>query len=210
VCSVIARFNRSFHRKCLPNLPQFGSGVNLGSFVQADVNNDGQADIIGFASPTTTEPNFQIVVLLGNGTGGFGAPVITTITAVNPILISPEEEDVEPFVFGDFNDDGKTDAAVFGKDKVGQLAVAVMLGNGDGTFQSAKETILSSSVGQPATQSCSCITGDYNGDGKLDLASRISTSTVTSILLSPTAPRNRSTCSLAMARANSRHEPSTG
>src|SRR5439155_1512105 len=54
---------------------------------------------------------------------------------------------------GDFNGDGKSDLAVEGS------PVAVLLGNGDGTFQPA---VNSGPGGGP-------VVADINGDGKLDL-----------------------------------------
>jgi len=158
-----------------PNLPQFDNGANLGSFVQADVNNDGKTDIVGLRSPQAPQPNFQIVVLLGNGTGGFGAPVVTSITGVDPA----SSITARPFVIGDFNGNGRPDLALFGVDHVtGQVAVAVLLGNGDGTFQAGKETIVGAAGGQPSTETCAYAVGDYNGDGKLDLAYSSSTGIV--------------------------------
>jgi hypothetical protein len=141
------------------NLPQYDNGVNLGIFTKADLNNDGKTDIVGTQINNGDYVFTDITVLLGTGTGGFGAPIVTTISGVDspgfPIL-------------GDFNDDGKLDVAVFGKDHVtGQNAIAVMLGNGDGTFQAGKETIIASggNSGFDATN-----TADFNGDGKLDIA----------------------------------------
>jgi len=60
---------------------------------------------------------------------------------------------------GDFNGDGKPDLAVVN----GGTNVSVLLGNGDGTFQ----TPINSSVGINVS---SLITGDFNHDGRLDLA----------------------------------------
>ena len=113
------------------NLPQYDNGVRLFSFVQADIKGDGKADIIGVNGSTPSE----IIVLLNNGIGGFGAPITTKITGVDLPMFR--------FVLGDFNGDGHPDVALFGKDHVtGQNALAVMLGNGDGTFQAGKETTL--------------------------------------------------------------------
>lgn len=60
----------------------------------------------------------------------------------------------------DFNGDGKPDIAVVNS---GSSNVSILLGNGDGTFQSAKNF----DVGKSMT---SIFAGDFNGDGKLDIA----------------------------------------
>jgi hypothetical protein len=59
----------------------------------------------------------------------------------------------------DFNGDGKLDLAVSNR---GSNTVSILLGNGDGTFQTA----INSSVNNPQ----SVVAGDFNKDGKLDLA----------------------------------------
>ena len=71
------------------------------------------------------------------------------------------------FAVGDFNGDGKQDIAAL-VDIPGQnsdsSAVYLYLGNGDGTFQSPR-TLPVSPLGPVAI-----LAGDFNGDGKLDLA----------------------------------------
>jgi uncharacterized repeat protein (TIGR01451 family) len=63
-------------------------------------------------------------------------------------------------ITGDFNGDGKLDLAVF---NTGSNTVSILLGNGDGTFQTAKSV--------PAGVNPSSLAlGDFNGDGKLDIA----------------------------------------
>lgn len=77
----------------------------------------------------------------------------------------------EPFgdpVVGDFNKDGKLDAAVLvynyngGEEDSSSYAIATVLGNGDGTFQPAVLTGLSD---EPAF----LLAGEMNGDGKTEL-----------------------------------------
>jgi hypothetical protein len=65
---------------------------------------------------------------------------------------------------GDFNGDGKLDLAVTSGDLSVSVAVFVLLGNGDGTFQPATSYPLASQYVSDL------IARDFNGDGKLDLA----------------------------------------
>lgn len=132
------------------------SGASLTNIVAADLNGDGKADVIGFF-------NNALLVYISNGDGTFAAPASYTLAAAsNPSLI---------FTLGDFNGDGKTDiaATVDYNFAVGQEFV--FLGNGDGTFQPAVV-----SAGLPLIQYAADVAaGDFNRDGKLDLA--VSTST---------------------------------
>ena len=61
---------------------------------------------------------------------------------------------------GDFNGDGKLDLAVVNE---GDNTVSILLGNGDGTFQS--QTTIATGLAPDAI-----VTGDFNADGKLDIA----------------------------------------
>jgi uncharacterized repeat protein (TIGR01451 family) len=62
-------------------------------------------------------------------------------------------------VVGDFNGDNKPDLAVANSNSAN---LSVLLGNGDGTFQSAKDSAAGTSPSTPAV-------ADFNGDHKLDL-----------------------------------------
>ena len=71
-----------------------------------------------------------------------------------PVGVGPSS-----LVVGDFNGDGKPDLAVANYQS---NSVSVLLGNGDGTFQAARNSV----VGAAPT---SIAEGDFNGEGKLDL-----------------------------------------
>jgi FG-GAP-like repeat len=95
-------------------------GVALG-----DINGDGKLDMVVAGSTNST-----ISVLLGNGAGGFTAG--TTIGPAN-------DGNIEPFSVSliDVNGDGILDIVESGKSNTtGQGVVVVLLGNGNGTFQS--------------------------------------------------------------------------
>jgi uncharacterized repeat protein (TIGR01451 family) len=123
-----------------------------------DFNHNGALDLVVTARPNIFAP-YQINVLLGNGRGAFGAPVVFDRYASNISV-----------AIGDFNADGKPDLAAssisFIKPGVGLVfvpSVRILLGNGDGTFQSARTFVQSLSPG-PLTA------GNFNGDNLPEIA----------------------------------------
>ncbi len=123
------------------------------SLATGDFNGDGKLDVVA-ADFDELGPN--VTVFLGNGDGGFSA-----LAPISPEL----ESNTLGIVSGDFNDDGKSDLVVIGQDANDGSVVSFLAGNGDGTFQSA----MLSSV-PDAYLDGSAVVGDFNGDGKLDIA----------------------------------------
>jgi hypothetical protein len=163
--AVMLALSSSATAQFLPNYVQSDNGVNLSFFLQADVNHDGHADVVGIR-PASNGP--EITVLPGNGTGGFGAPINSPTSGITGIDGAQLQ-----FVLGDFNDDGNLDVVVFGADHVtGVPALGVMFGNGNGTFQLPITTRLAFAIPAqvPPSVVVTVVSGDFNGDGKLDLA----------------------------------------
>jgi len=108
----------------------------------ADVNGDGRTDLVGAMS---IGMGLNVVVKIGRGDGTFGADRMLNI-------------DAAPIAVGDFNGDGRIDIVVSG--------VAILPGNGNGTFGAARAV-----TGPPARMSEveEAITADFNGDGHRDL-----------------------------------------
>ena len=133
---------------------------------------------------TTNTTSLSSYVLTITGTGGgltrnafAGLSVVATPPQAScPQFSSPASYSASTptaVATGDFNRDGRTDVAVT---YVDSNAVAVRLGNGTGSLQSA----FAYTVG---TAPVAVATGDVNGDGRLDLAVANSGSDDVSILL---------------------------
>ena len=119
------------------------------AIIAADFNGDG---ILDLASSVGVNQGGLLVIELGNGDGTFQS------SFQYPVGINPQQ-----LIAADFNGDGKLDLAVVANGGYDLNTVYILLGNGDGTFQAAKTF----ATGNYPTLIAS---GDFNGDGKLDLA----------------------------------------
>ena len=125
----------------------------------ADFNGDKKPDIltIGADAGNTTA---LLSVLKGNGDGTFAKGTNTNITIGG--LVNAQAH-LNALVAGDFDGDGKIDAAFAYTDQAGNNTVSVALGNGDGTFKVQSDFSLPAAV-------VNLVVADINGDGKPDFA----------------------------------------
>jgi probable HAF family extracellular repeat protein len=125
-------------------MPELGWGT-----LPADFNGDGITDLISatlvFGRPT------GLVIALGQRHGTFAPPASLGMRAA-------------PLAVGDFNADGKMDVIVSG--------IAILPGNGDGTFGAPREVTGPPGRPEGGVSSGTAVVADFNGDGRLDLALR--------------------------------------
>jgi len=133
----------------------YATGTTPTSVVVGDFNGDGKLDLA-----TGNFGSKSVSILLGNGDGTFKPRTDIALTTA-PVSLA----------VGDFSGDGKLDLAVATEDLSNDY-VNMLRGNGDGTFQAPISTI-SDSAAKGITVNLepysTISTGDFNGDGKLDL-----------------------------------------
>lgn len=123
--------------------PNFGPGLPL-PMAAADVNSDGKLDLVTTVSPAPASSDDTLATALGNGDLTFATPVTSAIGGAGGQL-----------VLGDYNRDGRIDAAV---------TAAVLTGDGKGGFRSVGQTF--------PTGFLASHRADFNRDGILDLVGR--------------------------------------
>jgi hypothetical protein len=146
----------------------FPVGASAIAVASGDFNGDGIVDLA-----IVNEADNTVSVLLGKSDGTF-APQVTYATGLGPLAIAT----------GDFNGDGNLDLAVTDGNcvvtKGGTICdvklVSILLGNGDGTFRPHFDFAT-------GTQPSALAAGDFNGDGKLDLAVANTQDNTVSVLL---------------------------
>ena len=136
----------------------YASGGQTPLFVVvADVNGDGKPDLLvaNRCGNNGCLNDSLVSVLLGNGDGTFHAAVTYDTAGLFPTSVA----------VGDVNGDGKPDLLVANRcaDSNCDGSVAVLLGNGDGTFQAGV------TYRTGGSEAFSVAVADVNGDAKPDL-----------------------------------------
>lgn len=134
----------------------FPAGAQSQDLASGDFNGDGRIDL----AVSLISPEFSLALLTGNGDGTFNAPVTFANTAT--------QDDSPAIVATDLDNDGRLDVVLahmlscFVTPCAAARNITVMLGLGDGTFQTPFEIEIGTGMSRIAV-------GDFNSDGIKDL-----------------------------------------
>ena len=164
---------------------------NLGYFtpqlLSGDFNGDGMTDLAWVVPVVTLNSQqvspAQVAVMMSNGGRTFKAPVFSSFSTLpfNDAVVS-----------ADFDGDGKSDLALVSRPYVPPQVVNVLFSAGDGTFRGPSTVAINSSsnTGNSTFEEGGPSVGDFNGDGKVDLAIPMAEYNTEAILLNSTPFRD--------------------
>ncbi|MBF2075022.1 MAG: VCBS repeat-containing protein [Synechococcales cyanobacterium C42_A2020_086] len=163
-------FASSFTPPTNPHSPTLINPITVRSIATADVNRDGKQDLITTGSVgiyesqgavSSYKQRSVISVLPGDGGGGFAPATHLLLTGL---------ESAGSMAIADFNGDGNVDLAaihsggyVLGSHPALRQQISLLSGDGKGHFGNERTLPL----GQ---DTAGIVTGDFNGDGRSDLA----------------------------------------
>ncbi|HUB17593.1 MAG TPA: VCBS repeat-containing protein, partial [Acidobacteriaceae bacterium] len=137
------------------------------SMAGADLNGDGNADLVALSDAYQTGQTAAASVMLGdaNGDGGFGSPTNYSLPG----------DTIEGAVIDDFNGDGKPDLVVTTFTSTSGPStnwyLSFLKGNGDGTFAAAQNVTLTPPAGVSPISYGGLISTSLRGNGTKDLVS---------------------------------------
>ena len=133
--------------------------------VTGDFNGDGKTDI-ALVPPPGTPWWYTLPVAMSHGDGSF---TVTNTAAVGDFTSDWAQTAGARVVSGDFNGDGKTDIALLGAP--GWTSIPIAYSNGDGSFGVVTAGLSNTGfAGWDSVAGVRVLTGDYNGDGRTDIA----------------------------------------
>jgi FG-GAP-like repeat/Putative Ig domain len=138
----------------IPTSFVFSGGGDPNSLAIGDFLGNGNLDL----AVASSFGGLPIDIVLGWGDGAFNQGPVSANGNAPASAYMP--------AVGDFNGDGKLDVAATGGgyDNTENL-VTILLGNGDGTFRLAQNSVFAT-----GSNPWAMVAADFNGDGKLDLA----------------------------------------
>jgi len=148
--NLVAIFVYQPTQGCYKQMASYTTGPSPSRAIAADFNSDGHLDLV-----IPNEGSNTLTLLLGNGDGTFTQSTVSVGAVPNSVVAA------------DFNGDGIPDLAV----GTWNNSVAILLGKGDGTFTAGTNLVIGS---QAQPEPVLVTAGDFNGDGKIDLAVPVS------------------------------------
>ncbi len=141
--------------------PTLAIPPNATDLLEGDFNNDRITDVaLLYPAQTTPVTPAQVVVLLGNGTGGFAAPQ-TVGLALNT------GEFTQALAVGDWNGDGRSDLVVRISTPTTDRVLIALLANAAGGFAAPRRTVLTRATNSGTIR---FVAGPLNSDAFQDLA----------------------------------------